>query len=112
MDRLHKIEERLKALEVRQGRAADHFLNVMASQRERTEKAFDEAKLALLEMQVAMRASATAQETALKSYVEETNHGLAALREAVQELTQDLTSWRSEVEQRLARLERDRPPAA
>ncbi len=97
MDWIRRIEERLERVETRLERSHQHVIGALGIQRERVERAFDEVKLAMLE-----------QELALKSHLND-------MRTEVRELGEilgDVTRMLGQHEERLARLERDRPPAA
>lgn len=95
MDWAERLEKRLARLEQRTRRDHEHLMTVMAVQRGRIEKAFDEVKLALLEQEVAVRQRLTNLEEEFQD-----------LRELVQELGSGMVDH----ERRLRELER-RPPA-
>jgi len=91
---MDKILQRLDTLEVRSKRDHRHLLDVIGSQRERFEKAFDEMKLAWLE-----------QELALRQYAQQSRQDSEDLRDTVRELAES-------VDQRLTRLEEGGSSAA
>lgn len=110
MDWVRRVEERLETLARRQEAADErmkrsfgHLMNVMASQRERIDKAFDEVKLALLE-----------QEVVLCNYGQEALDGLRELRgdlELVRQNLEETVGVLADHEARLRKLEGE-PPAA
>lgn len=96
-ERLRRVEERLDNLEHRVQRGHNHLVNVMATQREIIQKAFDQINLALIE-----------QEMAVRGQFQDVNAGLGELRESLQDLLEEVADH----EARLKRLEEGDQPAA
>ncbi len=89
------FEARVRRLETRLERDYRHLENVISTQREIVQKAFDQVSLAMLEQQMAIRV-----------YAESTKEGLGELLEHLTETNSELQS----IKERLNRLEN--PPAA
>lgn len=115
-------EERLKALDDRLKRSHNHLLTVLATQRERTDKAFDEVRLSLLEQEAAarlfrerterafdqMKIAFLEQETSFRTHFGDLQQALGELIDCTKAQGDQL----SDHEERLRRLERGQPPAA
>ncbi|MCE7869860.1 hypothetical protein DYH09_05720 [bacterium CPR1] len=100
-ERLKKIKLRLAQMDHNVNRGHEHLLNVMASQRDRIDRAFDtlksEVRFALLDQDVALRGELLILRA-----------GMSDLREGLLDLTQAI----GDHELRLQRLEQMEPPAA
>ncbi|MBI3928458.1 MAG: hypothetical protein HY319_23150 [Armatimonadetes bacterium] len=112
------LEDEVRALR----REVKHLVTVMVTQRERTDKAFDEMKLSMLEQELAGRAhrermekafaevqaSMLAHEVAQRDQLEQ----IVAVLEKLASQMDEHFAWRAEIEARVERLEQGRPPAA
>jgi hypothetical protein len=100
-ERLRRVELKLNQMDQNFKRGHEHLLNVMASQRDRIDRAFDtvknEVRFALLDQDVALRGELLTLRA-----------GLSDLREGLLDVTEAL----GDHELRLQRLENLSPPAA